>query len=147
MKEWTIFKSNRQNPESEIAYNSLSERNKTALNNWLYERSIKSKSEKRAGNRKRAIIKFFIFTGKDWDKINYEDYVSVASAISKSKNGVKQKNGDRYFIRKFLQDNFSDWKKKFKGLEFLKGETEGEDMKLSPKNITLILKKQMCTLL
>ena len=135
MKEWLIFKSNQKNPESEILYNKLSPKNKRVLDVWLYEKSIRSKSEKRAGNRKRTIVKFLDFVEKDWSKINYDDYVNVASAISKSKNGVKQKNGDRYFVGKFLKDIFSDWEKKFKKLELLKIEQEGDERKLSPKDL------------
>ena len=135
MKEWIIFKSNPKKPESEIVYNILSLNNKKTLDNWLYEKSIKSKSEKRAGNRKRTILKLFKFLNKDWDKITYDDYVSVASAIANSKNGVKQKNSDRYFISRFLKDNFEDWEKKFKMFELLSMEQEGEDKKLSPKEL------------
>lgn len=134
-KAWLIFKSNRVVPESETTYDKLSVKNKKVLDSWLHEKSILSKSEKRAGNRKRAIIKLLDFIGKDFDKITYEDYVSIASALSKSKNGIKQSNGDRYFIKRFLQDNFEDCEKKFKGFKLLKLEIEGEDKKLSAKEL------------
>ena len=42
-EEWTIFKTNPIYPESERFYDKLSQKNKKVLDNWLYEKSIKSK--------------------------------------------------------------------------------------------------------
>lgn len=128
---WIIFKSNHHKPESETAYNKLSQKNKDKLNEWLNEKSILSKSEKRAGNRKRAIIKLLTFVNKDYDKITYEDYVAVASAISKANIGYNQKNGDREHITRFLKENIGEWENKFKGLKLLKLEKQTDDKKIS----------------
>lgn len=133
--EWIIYKSNRHNPESEKDYKKLSKKNKDFLNKWLGEKSIYSKSKKRAGNRRRAIIKLLAFLKKDYNKINYDDYVKVASAISNCKAGVNQKNGDRFFIKRFLKDSYNDWRMKFKDLELLKSEVKSEKDKIKPKEL------------
>lgn len=133
--EWIIFKSNQRNPASDIAFNKLSSKNKEVVKKWLYEKAVLSKSEKRAGNRKRTIVKLLTFLKKDYDRITYDDYVNVASAISKSNNGVNQKNSDRNFISRFLKDNYEDWEKRFKGLKLFKLETESEDKKLKSKDL------------
>lgn len=133
--EWLVFKSNRNKPNTEKYYKKLSPKNKENLKSWLHEKSILSKSPKRADSRRRTIIKFLSFIKKDYDKITYQDYVDVASAISKSKLGVYQKNSDRYFISRFLKDVFDDWEKKFKGLKLLKSERKSEDTKISPKDL------------
>ena len=135
MKDWIIFKRNVHNPESEILYNNLNQKNKQVLDNWLYEKTILSKCPKRAGNRKRAIIKLLAFVDKDWDNMNYQDYVSVASAIARCDNGVKSKNGDRDFVKRFLKDNFEDCDTRFKKLELLKVEQEGEENKLTSNDL------------
>ena len=137
--EWTIFKSNHKNPESEIAYNKLSARNKDKLGSWMVEKAVTCKSVKRTGNRRRAIIKFLGLIKKDYDKYSYQDYVDVATALSNSKCGIKARNSDRYFVKSFMKDtstnweekNKKDWNKTFKDLKLLKAEQEGEANKIT----------------
>lgn len=140
-KDWIVFKCNQKMPESETAYNLLSEKNREVLDKWLGEKSITSKGVKRIGNRKRSIVKFLTFINKDYDEITYEDYISVASAINKNEMGVYQKNEDKYFISRFLKDIFEDWEKRFKvrdskeGLKYLKMEKQTEDKKIKPSEL------------
>jgi len=134
--DWIIFKTNvKGTSQSEIAFNKLSKKNQDVLTKWLFEKSILSKSEKRAGNRKRAIVKLLTFIKKDYNTMAYEDYVNVASAISKSNQTTEQKNGEREFIKRFLRENFEDWDKKFKGLKLLKHEVKGDDEKLTAEDL------------
>ena len=133
--EWIVFKTNLKKPESKIAFNKLSKKNQEIIKQWCFEKSIISKSEKRQANRERAIIKFLSVLKKDYDKMTYEDYVNISSAISKSKTGIKQSNGDRNFITRFIKDNYENWDKRFKELELLKLEIEGEDKKLKPEDL------------
>lgn len=139
--EWMVYKSNHKKPETEIDYNKLSSKNKVVLEKWLNEKSIKSKGKKRADCRRRAIIKLLTFVKKDYDKISYDDYVSVAQAISNCSMGVYSKNGERNFISRFLKDNFDEWEKRFKvkdrnkGLELLNYEKQDEKNKISPADL------------
>lgn len=133
--KYPIYERDRLNPKSEIIFKSLSEKNKEEILKFLTECSIKSKSVNRTSNRKRALIRFFDFLEKDWDKITYEDYVKVASAISESGLGVYARNGERDFIKRFLREHFDDWRKKFKDLNFLSSEIKSEEMKLTSRDL------------
>lgn len=130
--EWIVFKSN----DSVDAYNQLSKKNKDKLNEWLYERQTFSQGKKRCDNRKRTIIKILTFLNKDWDKINYQDYVKVSVSISKcDKIKTYTKNDERNFIKRFLKDSFDDWEKKFKKLELLRSEQKSEKNKLKARDL------------
>lgn len=135
MKEYPIYKSNRDSPEVEKAFNKLSEKNKRYLDKFMIECSVLSKAKKRTENRRRAIIRLNDFLEKDFDKITYDDYVKVAGAISNSKLGTYARNGDRDFIKRFLRDIFPDWRGRFKDFKLLKSEQKSEDMKVTPNDI------------
>lgn len=134
-KSWIVFKSNHNEPESKTAYDKLTRVNREAIDKWLNEKVILSKAKKRGDNRKRAIIKLLTFVKKNYDKLEYQDYVNVALAISKSSLGANQKNDERNFIIRFIKDNYPDYEIKFKGLTLLKMEIKGEDKKISPKDL------------
>ena len=55
-KEWAIFKTNHMYPESERFYDKLSQNNNKILDRWLYDKSIKSKSTKRAEDYRIFIL-------------------------------------------------------------------------------------------
>jgi len=136
MEEWIVFKSNHNGKSSsEIAYEKLGKKNKEIIKNWLKEKAITSKSEKRKGNRRRVVIKLLTFVKKDYDKIDYSDYVNVAEAISNSKESVYQKNDTRFFIKRFLKDAFDNWEKKFKKFSLLKSQRQTDNNKISAKEL------------
>ncbi len=90
---------------------------------------------------KRGLIRLFDFLEKDYTKITYDDFLKVASAISESKFGVDTRNADRNFIKRFLQENFDDWRIEFKDFKVMKMEVKSEKDKLTHKD--LITEKEL----
>ena len=132
---YPYYQTNRSNPESEIVFNSLSKKNKTALLNFMETTSITSKSSKRTENRRRAIIRLFDFLEKDYDKITKEDYIKLAKAISNSKYGVHTRNADKDFIKRFLKSVYPNWRELFGEFKELKFETKSEENRLEAKDL------------
>ena len=132
---YPFYKTNPLRPEAEEVYKSLSLTNKKAIKDFCEICSIKSKSIKRGSNRRRALIRFFDFLEKDWDEITYEDYVLTAKAISESKLGTEARNGERSFIKRFLNHSFEDCNKLFKKLTLLSLEQKNGNEKLTPKDL------------
>ncbi len=134
-KTYPCYIANRNNPITEKVFNSLSNKNQKAILNFMEICSIKSKSKKREFSRKTALIKFLDFLEKDFDKITYQDYISTSKAISESNLGVYARNGDRDFIKRFLRENYPNWREKFKELKLLSSEIKSEDTKITPKDL------------
>lgn len=134
-KTYPIYTADRNNPVTEKVFNSLSKRNREAILKFLEVCSVKSKSQKREFGRKTCLIKVFDFLEKDYNKITYEDYVKIAKAISESPLGVYSKNGDRDTLKRFLRENYPNWREKFKELKLLSSETQSEDKKLTSNDL------------
>jgi integrase len=134
-KTYPTYTANRKKPVTEKVFNSLSNKNQTAILKFLEICSVKSKSQKREFGRKTALIKFLDFLEKDYDKITYEDYIKISKAISESNLGVYAKNGDKDTIKRFLKENYSDWRERFKELKLLSYETQSEDKKLTANDL------------
>jgi len=134
-KHYPVYNSNKAVPESKQVFDSLSKKNKTAIKSFLSVASVNAKSEKRLDNMNRALIRFFDFLEKDFDKITYNDFIEVSKAISNSKLGVHTRNGDRNFIKRFIQENFDDWRVKFKDLKLMKIESKTEEHRITPKDL------------
>ena len=77
-KHYPFYTSNKANPEIVIVFNSLSQKNKTAIKNFMDIASVNAHSEKRLDNMNRALIRLFDFLEKDWDKITYQDFIEVS---------------------------------------------------------------------
>lgn len=135
LKEYPIFKINLYSPESKTAFNSLSEKNKKAIESFNRECSIKSKSSKRFENRKRALTRFLKFIQKDFDSITYNDYVNTAEAIAKSKLSTYSRNGERDFIKRFLRETYPDYALRFKNFKLLSSEQKEESEKITSENL------------
>ena len=119
----------------EKVFDSFSKKNKEAIKNFAKIHSINSKSKKRQLSLRRALIRFFDFIEKDFNELNYENYVSVAVAISNSKLGVYTRNTERDFIKRFLKENFDDWRSRFKDFKLLKSQTKPDNEKLTSKDL------------
>lgn len=132
-KSYEGFKANGR--DSESVYQSLSKKNKDALEKFDRESLITSKSKTRQGNRRRTIIRFLDFMQKDFDKLDYNDYVALASAISNSKLDTYARNSEKDFIKRFLKANYDDWNIRFKGFKLLKYEQKSEKEKLTAKDL------------
>lgn len=136
MKEkYPVYKTNRTEPEAEKVYNSLSQANKDAIVKFLSIISINSKGVKRLDNCRRALIRMFDFLEKDYNQITYDDYISIAKALSDSNLGAYCKNDERDFIKRFLKENYDDWRIKFKDLKLLKGKKIDDKDKLKPSDL------------
>jgi len=117
-------------------FNSLSQKNKLAIKNFLSVISVNAKSKKRQDNAFRCLIRFLDFVEKDFDKINDDDFIVVAKAISDSRDyGVYAKNLDRNFIKRFLQENFEDFNTRFKHFKVMKLETRNEKDKITHNDL------------
>lgn len=134
-KQYPFYVANKRSPITERVFNSLSNKNKTAILKFMEVCSIQSKSKKRANSRKTALIRLFDFLEKDFDKITYEDYLAFAKAISESKLGVYARNGEKDFIKRFLKENYPDWRIKFKEFKLLSSEVKSEDKKLTSRDL------------
>lgn len=134
-KHYPIYESNRNDPQTEKVFASLSNKNKIALKSFLEVCSIQSKSKKRTDNRRRALIRFFDFLEKDFDKITYDDYVATAKAVSESKLGVYARNTEKDFIKRFLKQNYKDAIERFDNFKLFKAEQKDEEDKLTDKQL------------
>lgn len=124
LKDWPVYKSiidgKKAFPSSKIKTDKQSS---LMINNFCRECEITSKGKKRADNRRRALIQLYDFLEKPLDKINYQDYVEISSAISHSKElTASSKNGLREHIKRFIKFYYDDYMKDFKGLKLLKAE-------------------------
>lgn len=132
-KQYPLFKASYggKQTDAERIFKKLSETNRKAIDKHILECSVNCKSKGRQDNRKRSLTRFLSFLGKDYNKMNYDDYVLAAKALSESKLGVHARNFEKDVIKRFLRESFDDWQMRFKNLRLLKLESKNGDEKLT----------------
>jgi|TARA_Y100000296_G_scaffold43032_2_gene49491 integrase len=124
-KEFPFYKGYRNGKrvnQSLLVEKKLKQSDKKLIDDFLFFHSINSKAEKRKENWKRVMLQFYDFLEKDLMKINDNDFLNFAEAISRSERTINGKNDVKIVVKSFGKWLEENKEKKFPSLKLIKFE-------------------------